>query len=102
MTYINYDVEKFKQILKDNDISIRSIGNPENPNYCGITSRTIGRANASGTMSLKTYTCLNSIIDISSCIIEQSNTNYKELIKEYFRLKNRLEEIEFILKKSVN
>jgi len=69
MYYISYDPKKFKEILKDNNLTIQKLTNPDSDYYCGIVSRTISRSNKCGLMTNNTYNAIMNKVDISKCVI---------------------------------
>ena len=85
----------FKDELACRGISIRSLENPESPNYIGVSSRTIHRGLKDGYFTRKTIEALSDIIETDNFIvdfdyedIEQLTQKNDKLIKEVEKLKN--------------
>lgn len=70
IAHITIDPIAFKQELKNQGISVRSLGNPKSPNYIGLTSRTIQRGLKDGRFSVRTINALSKIINVDNFVID--------------------------------
>lgn len=70
MAHIAVDPTIFKQELKSKGISIRSLGNPESPNYIGLHEKTIQKGLREGWFSIRTLNLLSKIIDTNTFVID--------------------------------
>ena len=86
ITHVTIDPTMFKQELKSQGISIRSLGNPKSPNYIGLTDKTIQRGLKDGRFSVRTIDALSKIINIDNFVI---NVHYDIdlLVQENAKLK---------------
>lgn len=66
---VHVDGSKVKNILKQANISVRSLGTEGRENYIGWSDKSIYRAIKNGYMSLGLYDALMSKIDISSALM---------------------------------
>ena len=96
IAHIAFDQTKFRQELKSKGINIRSLGNPESPNYIGLHQRTIRKGLKDGWFSVRTLNALSKIIDIDTFVIDtdyQSSTD--NLVQENAKLKLENDSLRF-------
>lgn len=79
----------FKDELACRGISICSLGDPESPNYIGITVRTIHRGLRDGYFTRRTIEALSNIMDVDSFVIDYDYDDYKKLVEENAILKKK-------------
>ena len=83
----------FKDELACRGISIRSLGNPDSPNYVGVTARTIHRGLRDGYFTRKTVEALSDIIEVDSFVIDFDYDDYEKLLAENTKLKKEKENL---------
>ena len=80
----------FRRELASRGISIRSLGNPDSPNYIGISDKTIMRGIRDEQMSTKTLTALSSVVDISHFVVEEPSEELIRLREENAKLRQQM------------
>ena len=95
------DTDLFRQVLKENKISMRSMENPNSPNYIGVCAKTIQRCLVNGYCTKRTLNKLSKIVDVKLFIIndiENDIENYIEVLQlENEKLRNALDQTKQII-----
>lgn len=95
-----FDTDKFKDILKQNNLTNSTLAKKVIDMGLVVSDATIRRAIRNNYMSSNVYNILTCIVDISSCVIEE--TTIEDIVSEYIDRKlNNIETLRYVSKYSI-